>query len=219
MLSSYDEEESFRQVFLALDKNMNGGGTINPRELFKEFKKRNIVSNEDAKVFSFVDPIKTRRVKKILTMNTFNSIKDGKVLSKKELISQDWGYISYTMFISFCYIDEFINNKKDCYKPRLKYIFQIMSNGEEITKKIEEQVTQFEEEEKKKKKSPEAVKESVKQKESELIAANEWYITKKTFKRFIYKYFLPFQYESEAIDKFFEEHPRIKMNEFEELVK
>ena len=32
------------------------------------------------------------------------------------------------------YIDEFINHKKDCYKPRLKYIFQLMSNGEEITK-------------------------------------------------------------------------------------
>jgi len=220
MLSSYDEEEVFRQIFLALDKNMNGGGTLNPRDLFEEFKKRNLVNNDDIKAFSFIDPIKTRRVKKILSMNTYNSTKDGKSLSKKELISQDWGYISYTMFISICFIDEFINNKKDCYKPRLKYIFQLMSNSEEMTKKIEEELAKFEEEEKKKKKNPEELKEKLKQKENELISENEWYISKRTFKRFIYKYSLPFQYEKDVIEKFFTEHPEnIKISEFEELVK
>ena len=158
MLSSYDEEESFRQMFLALDKNMNSGGQLNPRDLFEEFKKRDLVTNDDIKAFSFIDPIKTRRVKKILSMNTYNSNKDGKSMSKKQLISLDWGYISYTMFISFCYIDEFINRKKDCYKPRLKYIFQLMSNSEEMTKKIEEELAKFEEEEKKKKKKPRRTK-------------------------------------------------------------
>ncbi len=220
MLSSYDEEESFRQMFLALDKNMNSGGQLNPRDLFEEFKKRDLVTNDDIKAFSFIDPIKTRRVKKILSMNTYNSNKDGKSMSKKQLISLDWGYISYTMFISFCYIDEFINRKKDCYKPRLKYIFQLMSNGEEITKKIEEELAKFEEEEKKKKKDAEEIKERVKQKENELISENEWYITKRTFKRFIYKYSLPFQYEKDIIEKFFTDHPdNIKIAEFEELVK
>ena len=220
MLSSYDEEESFRQMFLALDKNMDGGGTLNPRELFEEFKKRNLVSNDDIKAFSFIDPIKTRRVKKILSLNTYNSIKDGKNISKKELISLDWGYISYTMFISFCYIDEFINNKKDCYKPRLKYIFQLMSNGEDIKKKIQEELAKFEEEEKKKKRDAEEIKEKLKQKENELVTANEWYISKRTFKRFVYKYSLPFQYEKEVIEKFFSSHPNnIKIQEFEELVK
>ena len=220
MLSSYDEEETFRQIFLALDKNMNGGGQLNPRELFEEFKKRNLVTNDDIKAFSFIDPIKTRRVKKILSMNTYNSTKDGKSISKKELISQDWGFISYTMFMSFCYIDEFLNNKKDCYKPRLKYIFQLMSNGEEIKKKIEEELAKYEEEEKKKKKDPEEIKEKVKQKENELVSANEWYISKRTFKNFLYKYALPFQYEKDVIEKFFTEHPKsIKMQEFEELVK
>ena len=220
MLSSYDEEESFRQMFLALDKNMNSGGQLNPRDLFEEFKKRDLVTNDDIKAFSFIDPIKSRRVKKILSMNTYNSNKDGKTMSKKQLISLDWGYISYTMFISFCYIDEFINHKKDCYKPRLKYIFQLMSNGEEITKKIEEELAKFEEEEKKKKKDAEEIKERVKKKENELISANEWYITKRTFKRFIYKYSLPFQYEKDIIEKFFTDHPdNIKIAEFEELVK
>ena len=220
MFGSYDEEEGFRKMFLTLDKTMNGGGTLNPRELFEEFKKRDLVNNDDIKAFSFIDPIKTRRVKKILSMNTINTTKDGKSISKKELISQDWGYISYTMFISFCYIDEFMNNKKDCYKPRLKYIFQLMSNGEEIKKKIEEEVAKFEEEEKKRTKSPEEVKEKVKQKENELVSANEWHINKRTFKRFIYKYSLPFQYEKEEIDKFFNDHPdNIHLNDFEELVK
>ena len=220
MLSSYDEEENFRQMFLTLDKYMNGGGTLNPRELFEEFKKRNLVNNDDIKAFLFIDPIKTRRVKKILSMNTNNTTKDGKSISKKELISQDWGYISYTMFISFCYIDEFINNKKDCYKPRLKYIFQLMSNGEETKKRIEEELAKFEEEEKRNKKSPEEIKEKLRQKENELVAANEWHISKRTFKRFIYKYSLPFQYEKDEIEKFFTEHPNnIKLNEFEELVK
>ena len=220
MFGSYDEEEGFRKMFLTLDKTMNGGGTLNPRELFEEFKKRDLVNNDDIKAFSFIDPIKTRRVKKILSMNTINTTKDGKSISKKELISQDWGYISYTMFISFCYIDEFINNKKDCYKPRLKYIFQLMSNGEEIKKKIEEEVAKFEEEEKKRTKSPEEVKEKVKQKENELVSANEWHINKRTFKRFIYKYSLPFQYEKDEIDKFFNDHPdNIHLNDFEELVK
>ena len=220
MFGSYDEEENFRQMFLTLDKYMNGGGTLNPRELFEEFKKRNLVNNDDIKAFSFIDPIKTRRVKKILSMNTNNTTKDGKSISKKELISQDWGYISYTMFISFCYIDEFINNKKDCYKPRLKYIFQLMSNGEETKKRIEEELAKFEEEEKRNKKSPEEIKEKLRQKENELVAANEWHISKRTFKRFIYKYSLPFQYEKDEIEKFFTEHPNnIKLNEFEELVK
>ena len=220
MLSSYDEEETFRQMFLTLDKNMNGGGTLNPRDLFEEFKKRNLVTNEDVKAFSFIDPIKTRRVKKILSMNTYNSTKDGKIISKKELISQDWGFISYTIFISFCYIEEFLKNKKDCYKPRLKYIFQLMSNGEEIKKKIEEELAKYEEEEKKKKKDPEEIKEKVKQKENELVSANEWYISKRSFKNFLYKYALPFQYEKDVIEKFFTEHPKnIKMQEFEELVK
>ena len=220
MLSSYDEEETFRQMFLTLDKNMNGGGTLNPRDLFEEFKKRNLVTNEDVKAFSFIDPIKTRRVKKILSMNTYNSTKDGKIISKKELISQDWGFISYTIFISFCYIEEFLKNKKDCYKPRLKYIFQLMSNGEEIKKKIEEELAKYEEEKKKKKKDPEEIKEKVKQKENELVSANEWYISKRSFKNFLYKYALPFQYEKDVIEKFFTEHPKnIKMQEFEELVK
>ena len=220
MFGSYDEEEGFRKMFLTLDKTMNGGGTLNPRELFEEFKKRDLVNNDDIKAFSFIDPIKTRRVKKILSMNTINTTKDGKSISKKELISQDWGYISYTMFISFCYIDEFMNNKKDCYKPRLKYIFQLMSNGEEIKKKIEEEVAKFEEEEKKRTKSPEEVKEKLKQKENELVSANEWHINKRTFKRFIYKYSLPFQYEKDEIDKFFNDHPdNIHLNDFEELVK
>ena len=220
MFGSYDEEESFRQMFFTLDKHMNGGGTLNPRELFEEFKKRKLVNNDDIKAFLFIDPIKTRRVKKILSMNTNNTTKDGKSISKKELISQDWGYISYTMFISFCYIDEFMNNKKDCYKPRLKYIFQLMSNGEEIKKRIEEELAKFEEEEKKKKKSPEEIKENLKQKENKLISANELHISKRTFKRFIYKYSLPFQYEKDEIEKFFKEHPNnIKLKEFEELVK
>ena len=220
MFGSYDEEENFRQMFLTLDKYMNGGGTLNPRELFEEFKKKNLVNNDDIKAFSFIDPIKTRRVKKILSMNTNNTTKNGKKMSKKELISQDWGYISYTMFISFCYIDEFINNKKDCYKPRLKYIFQLMSNGEETQKRIEEELAKFEVEEKKNKKSPEEIKEKLKQKENELVSANEWHISKRTFKRFIYKYSLPFQYEKDEIEKFFNEHPNnIKLQDFEELVK
>ena len=58
MLSSYDEEEAFRQMFLIFDKNMNGGGTLNPRDFFEEFKKRNLVNNDDIKAFSFIDPIK-----------------------------------------------------------------------------------------------------------------------------------------------------------------
>ena len=220
MFGSYDEEESFRKMFLTLDKNMNAGGSLNPRELFEEFKRRNLVTKDDIKAFSFVDPVKTRRVKKILSMNTYNSSKDGKVISKKELISQDWGYISYTMFISFCYIDEFINNKKDYYKPRLKYIFQLMSNSDEIKKKIEEELAKFEEKTKDKINDPEEIKERVKQKENELILANEWYINRRTFKRFIYKYSLPFQYEKDAIEKFFDENPEnIKMHDFEELVK
>lgn len=220
MLSSYDEEENFRQMFLTLDKTMNGGGTINPRDLFEEFKKRNLVTNDDIKAFSFIDPVKTRRVKKILTMNTYSSTKDGKSISKKELIAKDWGSINFTVFLSFCYIDEFLNNKKDCYKPRMKYIFQLMSNGEDITKKIEEEISKFEEEEKKKTKDPEELKAKVKQKENELISANEWYINRRTFKRFIYKYALPFQYEKDVIENFFNEHPEnIKMQEFDELIK
>ena len=220
MLSSYDEEENFRQMFLTLDKTMNGGGTINPRDLFEEFKKRNLVTNDDIKAFSFIDPVKTRRVKKILTMNTYSSTKDGKSISKKELIAKDWGSINFTVFMSFCYIDEFLNNKKDCYKPRMKYIFQLMSNGEDITKKIEEEISKVEEEEKKKTKDPEELKAKVKQKENELISANEWYINRRTFKRFIYKYALPFQYEKDVIENFFNEHPEnIKMQEFDELIK
>ena len=220
MLSSYDEVEIFRKIFFVLEKFTNGWGILDPRLLFEEFKKRNLVNSDDIKAFSFIDPIKTRRVKKLLSMNTLSGIKEGKIMSKKELIEKDWGYITYTIFLSFCYIDQFINNKPDCYKARMKYIFQLMSNGEEMTKKIEEELAKFEEEEKKKKKKAEEIKERLKTKESELIEENEWYITKKTFKRFIYKYSLPFQYEKDEIDNFFNKNPEnIKLSEFENLVK
>ena len=220
MLSSYDENEIFRKIFFVLEKFTEGWGILDPRLLFEEFKKKNLVTSDDVKAFNFIDPIKTRRFKKLLSMNTFGSNKDGKIMSKKELIEKDWGYITYTIFLSFCYIDQFINNKKDCYKARMKYIFKLMSNGEEMTKKIEEELAKFEEEEKKKKKKAEEIKESLKIKESELIEENEWYITKKTFKRFIYKYSLPFQYEKDEIDNFFNKNPEnIKLSEFENLVK
>ena len=220
MLSSYDEVEIFRKIFFVLEKFTNGWGILDPRLLFEEFKKRNLVNSDDIKAFSFIDPIKTRRVKKLLSMNTLSGIKEGKIMSKKELIEKDWGYITYTIFLSFCYIDQFINNKPDCYKARMKYIFQLMSNGEEMTKKIEEELAKFEEEEKKKKKKAEEIKERLKTKESELIEENEWYITKKTFKRFIYKYSLPFQYESEEIDKFFNNiQESIKLSHLENLIK
>ena len=220
MLSSYDENEIFRKIFFVLEKFTEGWGILDPRLLFEEFKKKNLVTSDDVKAFNFIDPIKTRRFKKLLSMNTFGSNKDGKIMSKKELIEKDWGYITYTIFLSFCYIDQFINNKKDCYKARMKYIFKLMSNGEEMTKKIEEELAKFEEEKKKKKKKAEEIKESLKIKESELIEENEWYITKKTFKRFIYKYSLPFQYEKDEIDNFFNKNPEnIKLSEFENLVK
>ena len=220
MLSSYDEVEIFRKIFFVLEKFTNGWGILDPRLLFEEFKKRNLVNSDDIKAFSFIDPIKTRRVKKLLSMNTLSGIKEGKIMSKKELIEKDWGYITYTIFLSFCYIDQFINNKPDCYKERMKYIFQLMSNGEEMTKKIEEELAKFEEEEKKKKKKAEEIKERLKTKESELIEEKEWYITKKTFKRFIYKYSLPFQFEKDEIDKFFNNNPEIiKLSDFENLIK
>ena len=221
MLSSYEEDEIFRKIFFVLEKFTEGWGILDPRLLFEEFKKRNLVTSDDIKAFNFIDPIKTRRFKKLLSMNTFGSNnKDGKIMSKKELIEKDWGYITYTIFLSFCYIDQFINNKKDCYKARMKYIFKLMSNGEEMTKRIEEELAKFEEEEKKKKKKAEEIKERLKIKESELIEENEWYITKKTFKRFIYKYSLPFQYEKDEIDNFFNKNPEnIKLSEFENLVK
>ena len=219
-LSSYDEVEVFRKVFFVLEKFTEGWGILDPRLLFEEFKKKRLVTNDDKKAFSFIDPIRTRRFKKLLSMNTFGSNKDGKIMSKKDLIQKDWGYITYTIFLSFCYIDQFINNKKDCYNARMKYIFKLMSNGEEITKKIEEELAKFEEEEKKKKKKVDEIKESLKAKESQLIEENEWYITKKTFKRFIYKYSLPFQYEKNEIDNFFNKNPDIiKLAEFEKLVK
>ena len=219
-LSSYDEVEIFRKVFFVLEKFTEGWGILDPRLLFEEFKKRNLVTNVDIKAFSFIDPIKTRRFKKLLSKNNFGSDKKGKILTKKELIENDWGYITYTVFLSFCYIDQFINNKKDCYEKRMKYIFKLMSNGEEITKKIEEELAKFEEEEKKKKKKVEEIKESLKIKESELIEENEWFITKKTFKRFIYKYALPFQDDKDEIEQFFNKRQEsIKLIEFENLVK
>ena len=220
MLSSYDEVEVFRKIFFVLEKFTDGEGVLDPRLLFNEFKKRKLVTSDDVKTFSFVDPIKTKRIKKLLSMNTFGSIKEGVTMSKKDLVEKNWGFITYTIFLSFCYIDQFINDKKDCYKARMKYIFKLMSNGEEMTKKIEEELAKFEEEEKKKKKKPEEIKESLKIKESQLIEENEWYITKKTFKRFVYKYALPFQYEKDDIDNYFSKNTEnIKLTEFEILVK
>ena len=41
MLSSYDESEIFRKIFFVLEKLTDGGGILDPRILFQEFKKRN----------------------------------------------------------------------------------------------------------------------------------------------------------------------------------
>ena len=73
---------------------------------------------------------------------------------------------------------------------------------------------------KRRKKKAEEIKENLTIKEGELIKENEWFITKKTFKRFIYKYSLPFQYEKEEIDKFFNNiQENIKLSDFENLIK
>ena len=219
-LSSYDEEEKVRHIFLTLQKNLNNDGTLDPRELFNEFKKRDLVTKNDMKTFSFVDPIKTRRVKKLVALHTDNSGKFNNKLSKKQIIALDWGIITYTIFICFHFVEEFKLNKKDYYKARTKYIFQLMSNGEDITTKIDEDLEKLEGQLKEQNKLPEEIKEILKEREKKLILANEWYINRRTFKRFIFKYALPFQYEKEVVEKFFLEHPNnIKLKEFEELIK
>ena len=219
-LSSYDEEEKARHMFLTLQKNLNNDGTLDPRELFNEFKKRNLVTKNDMKIFSFIDPIKTRRVKKIIALHTDNKGRFNNKISKKEMIAQDWGSITYTIFICFYFVEQFELNKNNDYKARMEYIFKLMSNGEDITAQIEEVLEKLEEQLKEQKKSPEEIKEIVKEKERQLNIANEWYINRRTFRRFAYKYALPFQFEKEVIDKFFSEHPdNIKLKDFEELIK
>ena len=219
-LSSYDEEEVVRHIFLTLQKNLNNDGTLDPRELYDEFKKRDLVTKSDIKTFSFVDPIKTRRVKKLIAMHTDDKGRFNNKLSKKQIIAQDWGSITYTIFICFYFVEEFETNKKDFYKARAKYIFQLMSNGEDITTQIDEALEKLEEQLKEQKKLPEEIKEILKEKERQLILANEWYVNRRTFKRFVFKYALPFQFEKEVIEKFFLDHPNnIKLKEFEELIK
>ena len=219
-LSSYDEEEKARHMFLTLQKNLNNDGTLDTRELFNEFKKRNLVTKNDMKIFSFIDPIKTRRVKKIIALHTDNKGRFDNKISKKEMIAQDWGSITYTIFICFYFVEQFELNKNNDYKARMEYIFKLMSNGEDITAQIEEVLEKLEEQLKEQKKSPEEIKEIVKEKERQLNIANEWYINRRTFRRFAYKYALPFQFEKEVIDKFFSEHPdNIKLKDFEELIK
>ena len=69
-------------MFLTLDKNMNEGDALNPWDLSEEFKKTNLINNDDIKAFSFINPIKTRKSSNILSKNIYNSMKMEKVYLK-----------------------------------------------------------------------------------------------------------------------------------------
>ncbi len=218
MLSSYDDEEKMRLIFMTLEKKMSDDGALNSRELFKEFKNRNLVNRENMKAFSFIDPNKSRRMKKLLSDHNHSKISNNNsAINKREIIAKDWGTIPYTVFLCFFYLEEFANAKKDCYKAREKYIFDLMSNQEQKNNMIENELIRIEEELKKQEKKPEEIHEILKYKEQRLIEKNQFYITKHSYSRFIYKYFLPFIDEKEEIEKLFTQYPEKIM--FEDFVK
>ncbi len=211
LLNPFDKRDYYRKMFLAIDNLFNYIGVLKSREVFEEFKKRKLVDDEAGEIFSFIDCNRTNNAKKLFKKegssrgdaSSENSKKEmSRNTTSKSLKFKDWGQITYTVFLSFFFIDELPKLVDD--DNKISYIFKFFCDRPlnfDLNKKN-----------------------SIIDNEGETIYTDGMdhrsnTITKDTFNRFLFKHNLPFKDAEDDINKFFTDHPNpIYYKEFKELI-
>ena len=211
LLNPFDKRDYYRKMFLAIDNLFNYIGVLKSREVFEEFKKRKLVDDEAGEIFSFIDCNRTNNAKKLFKKegssrgdaSSENSKKEmSRNTTSKSLKFKDWGQITYTVFLSFFFIEEIPKLHND--ESKIVYLFRffcdrpLVYSYDKKSSLISEGDIVFENEINEKKGNT---------------------MTKETFKRFLYKHNLPFKDAEDDINRFFADHPNpIYYREFKNLI-
>ena len=210
LLNPFDKRDYYRKMFLAIDNFFNYIGVLKSREVFEEFKKRKLVDDEAGEIFSFIDCNRTNNAKKLFKKegssrgdaSSENSKKEtSRNTTSKSLKVKDWGQITYTVFLSFFFIEEIPKLNND--ESKIVYLFRFFCDRP--------MVYGFD-------------KKSSIINEGDIIFENDINekgnsMNKETFKRFLYKHNLPFKDAEDDINRFFLNHPNpIDYREFKKLI-
>ena len=211
LLNPFEKRHYYRKMFLAVDNYFNYIGVLKSREVFEEFKKRKLVDDEAGEIFSFIDCNRTNNAKKLYKregssrgdVSSESSRREmSRTATSKSLKYKDWGQITYTVFLSFFFIDELPKLVDDGNK--ISYLFRFFCDRP-INYDLDK-------------------KHSIIDNEGENVETDNRNestnnITKDTFNRFLFKHNLPFKDAEDDINKFFTEHPNpIYYKEFKDLI-
>ena len=202
LVSSYPRKKKYKKIFVAIDKYFDYYGYITCRTLFNEFLKRNLINESNRKlyekIFIFIDlnhPTKgrTKYKKKKLNKKKINILK-----------YEDWGIITYSIFLSFYFSQDILQLKDE--EEKFKYIFKFFCDrpiGENL---IKHEIVNIN-------------GETLPKKKEEYDKENPETLTKNTFMRFVYKHNLLFNDSQDEIDKFFSKYTEpIHYDEFKNLI-
>ena len=209
-LAPFKKRSNFRKMFVAIDNYFNYNGYLNSREVFEEFKGRELIEEEEGgKIFSFIDTNTSNKAKELFKIEE-SSINEEDISKKKTLYRnasnkslkyKDWGRIKYTTFLSFFYLEEIKNLKND--DEKVKYIFSffcdrpLCDNPKHEIFDINGNVEPA----------------------PKIMYDFPDTLTKMTFMRFFNKHNLPFKDSEDDINKFFNNHPHpIFYEEFKNII-
>ena len=209
-LSSFKKRSYYKKMFVAMDNYYNYSGYLKSREVFEEFTGREIINEENGKVFSFLDLNHSNKAKTLYKkedyMNEKSTNGEGmkglhRSASSKSLKYKDWGIISYSTFLSIFYIDEIsqLENNDEIFRYLFSYFCDrpLCDNPKNEIIDLNGNI----------KPAP------------KLIYDFPDSMTKITFMRFCYKHNLPFKDTEDDINKFFDNHPHpIFYDEFKNLI-
>ena len=204
--SPFEKRQYFKKMFMAIDNYFNYSGYLKSREVFEEFKGRNLIDEEGGKIFSFIDLNNSNKAKTLFKKEESNvEDSDDKKLTKntssKSLKYKNWGIISYAAFLSFFYIEDIKNIIKD--EEKIKYLFNFFCDRPLCDNPKNEVVY---------------INGEVKPAPKDFFDDPET-ITKYSFMRLCYKQNLPVKDSQDDINKFFIEHPNpIDYEEFKKLI-
>ena len=200
------KDNILKKMFMAIDNYFNYSGYLKSREVFEEFKGRNLIDEEGGKIFSFIDINNSNKAKTLFKKEESNvEDSDDKKLTKntssKSLKYKNWGIISYAAFLSFFYIEDIKNIIKD--EEKIKYLFNFFCDRPLCDNPKNEVVY---------------INGEVKPAPKDFFDDPET-ITKYSFMRLCYKQNLPVKDSQDDINKFFIEHPNpIDYEEFKKLI-
>ena len=208
LLKPFESCSYYRKMFMALDNYFNAyKGYLKVKNILDEFIKRNMIEEEDYKIFTFIDCYNMNKGKEVLKEN---DIKNPKKKVRHSLILEtleidNWGIIEYTVFVSFFFINDLCLENKKSIEEKLMYGFQLFCNIDNFIEEgnnIEENSNN-----------------SINTNDIDKIDKLKYHITKDSFEKFLYKHFFPYIDSEDDIESFFEENNKpITYREFQKLI-